>query len=168
MSDAKIPVQHCTVLRNELRWERRSSHRNMKLVTHESVTKIRTVFQAFMFWFYKQSDESVYMRVIGSVKSSTFMASGMTDALSPPSPPSPRPDDPRQPERRVRHAGIVSAATYRFVLCAALNSCNLGYDIGVSTEASRLLQADLGLSNRQREIFIGSINFWASYVLLRE
>jgi hypothetical protein len=94
---------------------------------------------------------------------SIFMASGMTDVLSP-SPP--RPDDPHQPERRIHPPGIIiSAATYRFVLCAALNSCNLGYDIGVSTEAGRLLQADFGLSNRQREIFIGSINFWASYVL---
>jgi hypothetical protein len=58
----------------------------------------------------------------------------------------------------------ISAKTYRFVLCAALNSCNLGYDIGVSTEAGRLLQTDLGLTNHQREILIGSINFWASYV----
>jgi predicted nuclease of restriction endonuclease-like RecB superfamily len=56
----------------------------------------------------------------------------------------------------------VTAATYRFVLCAALNSCNLGYDIGVSTDAGRLMQADLGLTNPQREVLIGSINFWAS------
>jgi hypothetical protein len=68
---------------------------------------------------------------------------------------SPRPSDA---------ISTISAKTYRFVLCAALNSCNLGYDIGVSTEAGRLLQDDLGLSNHQREIFIGSINFWASYV----
>jgi hypothetical protein len=127
-------------------------------------------FPSVHVWVLGKSITSVYMRLIGSsrstAKSSTFMASGMTDALSSPSPSPPRPDDPHQPERRHHPPGvIISAATYRFVLCAALNSCNLGYDIGVSTEAGRLLQTDLGLSNRQREIFIGSINFWASYVL---
>lgn len=55
-----------------------------------------------------------------------------------------------------------NSATLLFVACAALNSCNLGYDIGVSTDAGRLIQDDLELTNRQREIFIGSINFWAS------
>ena len=40
----------------------------------------------------------------------------------------------------------VTKATYLFVLCASLNSCNLGYDIGVSTEASRLIESDMGLT----------------------
>jgi hypothetical protein len=41
----------------------------------------------------------------------------------------------------------ITRSTYTFVLCAAINSCNLGYDIGVGTDASRLIQADLGLSS---------------------
>jgi hypothetical protein len=56
----------------------------------------------------------------------------------------------------------ITRATFLFALCASVNSCNLGYDIGVSTEAGRLIQADLGLSRIQRELFTGSINFWAS------
>ena len=40
----------------------------------------------------------------------------------------------------------VTKATYLFVLCASLNSCNLGFDIGVSTEAGRLIQNDMGLT----------------------
>jgi hypothetical protein len=56
----------------------------------------------------------------------------------------------------------VTKATYIFVLCAALNSCNLGYDIGVSTEAGKLIQEEWDLTIAQRQIFVGSINFWAS------
>mmetsp|Transcript_27497 Transcript_27497/g.42662 ORF Transcript_27497/g.42662 Transcript_27497/m.42662 type:complete len:513 (+) Transcript_27497:234-1772(+) len=48
-----------------------------------------------------------------------------------------------------------------FAFCAALNSCNLGFDIGVYTGASSLIQDDLGLSDTELEIFIGSINFFA-------
>lgn len=55
----------------------------------------------------------------------------------------------------------ITRATYIFVLCAAVNSTNLGYDIGVSTKASHLIQDDLGLSRIEREVFIGSLNFWA-------
>jgi hypothetical protein len=40
----------------------------------------------------------------------------------------------------------ITTSTYKFVLCAAINSCNLGYDIGVGTNAARLIQADIGLS----------------------
>lgn len=57
---------------------------------------------------------------------------------------------------------VITTKTYIFVLCAALNSCNLGYDMGVSTEASKLIQVDWDLSDVQRQIFVGSINFWAS------
>lgn len=57
----------------------------------------------------------------------------------------------------------ITRATYIFVLCAAVNSTNLGYDIGVSTKASHLIQDDLDLSRIQREIFIGSLNFWAMF-----
>jgi len=50
-----------------------------------------------------------------------------------------------------------------FALCAALNSCNLGYDIGVSTHAGGLIQRDLGLTDVQRELFVGSLNFWSIF-----
>ena len=50
---------------------------------------------------------------------------------------------------------------YIFAFCAALNSCNLGYDIGVNTAAAQLMQNDMELSNVQLEIFMGSLNLWA-------
>jgi hypothetical protein len=56
----------------------------------------------------------------------------------------------------------ITRATMIYVLCAALNSCNLGYDIGVSTNVSKLIQNDIHITNAQREIWIGFINFWAS------
>ncbi|KAL7560646.1 hypothetical protein ACA910_001330 [Epithemia clementina (nom. ined.)] len=82
--------------------------------------------------------------------------------------------DPSSPKIQKTHEGEhhgdfgdipikLTSATYKFALCAAVNSCNLGYDIGVSTEAGRLLQTDLGLSRVEREVFIGSLNFWAMF-----
>ena len=58
----------------------------------------------------------------------------------------------------------VSRSTYIFVLCAALNSCNLGYDIGVNTSAGRLLQDEdsLNLTDGELEIFMGSLNLFAA------
>jgi MFS family permease len=56
----------------------------------------------------------------------------------------------------------LTRATKLYAFCASINSCNLGYDIGVSTEAGRLVQAYFNLSTKQRELFVGSINFWAS------
>jgi hypothetical protein len=56
----------------------------------------------------------------------------------------------------------ISRSTYIYCLCACLNSCNLGYDIGIGTQAGRLIQDDLGLTRVQRELFVGSIDFWAS------
>ena len=53
--------------------------------------------------------------------------------------------------------------TYLFAFCAALNSCNLGYDIGASANAGILVQRDLGLTDVQREMFIGSLNLWAIF-----
>lgn len=53
------------------------------------------------------------------------------------------------------------AQLYSF--CAALNSCNLGYDIGVSTNAGPLIQQDLQLSDGRLELFLGSINFWSIF-----
>ena len=57
----------------------------------------------------------------------------------------------------------VTKSTVIFALCAALNSCNLGYDIGVSTHAGGLIQRDLGLTDMQRQLFVGSLNFWSIF-----
>jgi len=57
----------------------------------------------------------------------------------------------------------VTKSTVIFALCAALNSCNLGYDIGVSTNAGGILQRNLDLTDVQRELFIGSLNFWSIF-----
>lgn len=54
-------------------------------------------------------------------------------------------------------------ATKVFALCAAVNSCNLGFDIGVSTSVGTLIQEDFALSDFQREIFVGSLNFFAIF-----
>jgi len=56
----------------------------------------------------------------------------------------------------------ITKYTYLFAFCAAVNSCNLGYDIGVSTEAGKLVQDTFQLSTIQREVFLGSMNFWSS------
>ena len=50
-----------------------------------------------------------------------------------------------------------------FTLCAALNSCNLGYDVGSSTAAGMLIQEELELTRIQREVWTGSLNFWAIF-----
>ena len=55
----------------------------------------------------------------------------------------------------------ISRTVKTMALCASLNSCNLGYDIGVYTGVGELMQDDLGLSDVQLEIFIGSINVFA-------
>ena len=59
----------------------------------------------------------------------------------------------------------VTNATYLFAMCAALNSCSLGYDIGVNTNAGVLLQdpSTLNLTNEQLEIFMGSLNFFSIF-----
>ena len=48
--------------------------------------------------------------------------------------------------------------TYVFAACAALNSCNLGFDIGVSSDVGLEVQDALNLSDVQTEFFMGSIN----------
>lgn len=53
--------------------------------------------------------------------------------------------------------------TYLYAFCAALNSCNLGYDLGVSTNVGPLVQADFGLTDGQLERFLGSLNFWSIF-----
>jgi MFS family permease len=39
----------------------------------------------------------------------------------------------------------------------------LGYDIGVSGNAGILIQRDLGLTDVQRELFVGSLNLWSIF-----
>lgn len=58
----------------------------------------------------------------------------------------------------------LNRATKLFAFSAALNSCNLGFDIGVSTSAGKLLQSEnsLHLSDAQISIFMGSLNFFAA------
>ena len=55
----------------------------------------------------------------------------------------------------------ITRSTKLYAFCAALNSCNLGYDIGVNTGAGMLLQNSLSLSDVQLEVFMGSINLFA-------
>lgn len=45
----------------------------------------------------------------------------------------------------------LTRATRIFALCAALNSVNLGYDLGVSTNAGPKLQDEFDLSDVQLE-----------------
>ena len=84
----------------------------------------------------------------------------------------PHPDRPRllqthEGEHRYDHGDAASSilevtrSTRLFALCAALNSCNLGYDIGVNTGAGPLLQSSLGLTDLQLEVFMGSLNLYA-------
>ena len=82
----------------------------------------------------------------------------------------PHPDRPNlqqthEGEHRYDHGSTTSLkitrSTKLYAFCAALNSCNLGYDIGVSTGAGMLLQDTLSLSDVQLEVFIGSLNLFA-------
>mmetsp|Transcript_101168 Transcript_101168/g.151539 ORF Transcript_101168/g.151539 Transcript_101168/m.151539 type:complete len:522 (-) Transcript_101168:198-1763(-) len=57
----------------------------------------------------------------------------------------------------------ITKSTYIYAICAAVNSCNLGYDVGVNTHAGGLIQSDLGLTEVQRELFVGSLNFWSIF-----
>jgi len=54
----------------------------------------------------------------------------------------------------------ISNEVYIYSLCAALNSCNLGFDIGINTSAAKLLQNSMDLSDSQIEIFMGSLNLF--------
>jgi len=55
----------------------------------------------------------------------------------------------------------ITKANKLFAFCAALNSCNLGYDIGVNTDAAMKLQNSMDLSDTELEIFMGSLNLFA-------
>lgn len=55
----------------------------------------------------------------------------------------------------------ITRYNYIFAFCAALNSCNLGYDVGVNTDAVKLVEESMNLSQKQIEIFVGSLNLFA-------
>ncbi|KAI2500117.1 major facilitator superfamily-like protein [Fragilaria crotonensis] len=57
----------------------------------------------------------------------------------------------------------ITRATYIFVLCAAVNSCNLGYDAGANTNAGPKIRQDFNLSDIQLEIYLGSMSFWSMF-----
>jgi MFS family permease len=57
----------------------------------------------------------------------------------------------------------ITRATYTFVLCAAVNSCNLGYDAGVNTNAGPKIRQDFHLTDVQLEILLGSMSFWSMF-----
>ncbi|KAL9187317.1 hypothetical protein ACHAXT_001420 [Thalassiosira profunda] len=82
----------------------------------------------------------------------------------------PHPDHPHleqthEGEHRLDHGDVsalqITRATKLYAFCAALNSCNLGYDIGVNTGAGMLVQDSLNLTDLQLEIFMGSLNLFA-------
>ena len=62
----------------------------------------------------------------------------------------------------------ISKSVQIFAFCAAMNSCNLGYDVGVSTHAGQLIQQEWGITDLQRESFIGCLNASLSIYCLVE
>jgi hypothetical protein len=62
----------------------------------------------------------------------------------------------------------ITRATYVFAFCAALNSAIIGYDTGVSTDAARKVQITFDLTDVERELFVGCLNFFASKLFLLE
>lgn len=78
--------------------------------------------------------------------------------------------DDRQQSHEGEHHGDygstvvpITRSVRLYTLCAAMNSLNLGYDIGVSTNLGPLIQDDFGLTDVEREILIGSLNFFAMW-----
>ena len=65
-------------------------------------------------------------------------------------------------EQAVR-ATAVTIWTYIFAFIAALNSVNLGYDIGVSTNAGPKIAETFDLTDGELELFLGSLNFWTIF-----
>ena len=57
----------------------------------------------------------------------------------------------------------VSRNVKLFAFCASINSVNLGFVVGISTSAGRMIQAQFGLSDEQFEIFIGALNFFSIF-----
>lgn len=57
----------------------------------------------------------------------------------------------------------VSRWNYIYAICAAINSCNLGYDIGVSTDLGLLITHQFGLTMFERQVYTSFIDFWAIF-----
>lgn len=57
----------------------------------------------------------------------------------------------------------ISGAVWLYAICASVNSVNLGYDIGASTNLGPLIQQDLVLTDGEREIMMGTLNFAAMF-----
>jgi MFS family permease len=55
----------------------------------------------------------------------------------------------------------ISGSVRLYTFCAAVNSCNVGYDIGVSTNLGPLIQSDFDLSDLERDLLMGALNFFA-------
>ena len=58
---------------------------------------------------------------------------------------------------------LITRATYIYSICACINSCNLGFDIGATTNVGPLVEAEFGLTTAERELFVASLNFWAIF-----
>merc|ERR1711971_1186801 len=52
----------------------------------------------------------------------------------------------------------ITPRVYIYAICAAINSCNLGYDIGISSGAAKKVQNSLDLSGVQVQLFLQSVN----------
>ncbi len=57
----------------------------------------------------------------------------------------------------------ITKSTKLFAFCAALNSCNLGYNLGVVAGAAPMVQSTLNLSNVQLELFIGATDLFSMF-----
>ena len=55
----------------------------------------------------------------------------------------------------------IRKTVYLFTACAALNSVNLGYDIGINANATKLVQDAMDLTNEQVQMFNGCLNLFA-------
>ena len=50
-----------------------------------------------------------------------------------------------------------------FTLCACVSSCFLGYEVGASAHVGKIVQAQFGLTDVQRGLFIGALNFFTIF-----
>ena len=55
----------------------------------------------------------------------------------------------------------ITTRVYFYAICAAINSCNLGYDIGISAGAAKKVQTSMDLSGVQVQLFMQSLNLFA-------
>jgi len=98
---------------------------------------------------------------IGQYPSTRYL-SGLDHHL--PNPDAPKMTKSHEGEHRGDFGSVaINVTKYTKVMAffAAINSCNLGYDIGVNTSAGPMLQTYMNLSDTQLEIFFGSLNLFA-------